>query len=478
MKQMIEIPHTAVTKIVNGSRHGGRVKFAFAVVVLSLIVAMQIGCSRDTSEQNPDLQSIQLVPVNDAIPAGTSTQFVAMGTFNEGASRDISGSVTWSSSNTKVAVVNGSGLVNSVGKGVTTISAKKGEHEVRTRLRVGEDEARAAFVYVANHDVNTISIFSVDPITGQLTDAGSVAAPGSGPRYLEFDPTGDFLFVTFDLSNMIASFAVDSTSGALTLVPGTPVHTGAGPKNIAIDPAGKFLYLSNAGSNDVSGYTISNGSLKEVPGSPFMTGLVPYGLEVSESGLFLYVTNRDSNTVTAYAIDQITGSLAPIAGSPFAAGMGPRAIALSETGEFAFVPNRFSNDVTVYRVDTMNGALTPVAGSPFPAGMDPRSVTLDASGQFLYVGNTASNDVSAYVIDTDTGALMPTPGSPFPAGIIPLDLTADPSGRFLYVVNNGSNDVTVYSINNDTGSLSLIQTIASGGNAISIAIKESAHEVE
>jgi 6-phosphogluconolactonase (cycloisomerase 2 family) len=109
--------------------------------------------------------------------------------------------------------------------------------------------------------------------------------------------------------------------------------------------------------------------------------------------------------------------------------------------------------------------------------MDPRSVTLDASGQFLYVGNTASNDVSAYVIDTDTGALMPTPGSPFPAGIIPLDLTADPSGRFLYVVNNGSNDVTVYSINNDTGSLSLIQTIASGGNAISIAIKESAHEV-
>ncbi|HET7319633.1 MAG TPA: beta-propeller fold lactonase family protein, partial [Nitrospirota bacterium] len=92
--------------------------------------------------------------------------------------------------------------------------------------------------------------------------------------------------------------------------------------------------------------------------------------------------------------------------------------------------------------------------------------------RFLYVGNTVSNDISAYVVDANTGALTPTPGSPFPAGLVPLDLTAGPSDRFLYVVNNGSNDISVYSIDADTGGLSQVQTITSGGAAISIAITE------
>jgi len=467
MKQIIEKPHTAVTKIINGSRHGGLVKFAFTVV-LSLIVAMPLGCSRDdASKQVPELQAIQVLPVNGS--SGTSGQFTAMGTFSDGSSRDVTGEVTWSSSNATVATISSSGMAASMGKGVTTISANSGKIAGRMRLEIEAERAR--FVYVANHDVNTIIIFSIDPVTGQLNMMEAVPTPGTGPRYLEFNPSGDFLFVTFDISNMIASYAVNSATGGLSLVPGTPVPTGAGPKNITIDPVGKFLYLSNAGSNNISGYAISDGAMTEISGSPFSTGLVPYGLEVSESGLFLYVTNRDSNTVTAYSIDQAAGSLTPIVGSPFAAGNGPRAIALSEAGEFAFVPNRFSNDVTVYSVDAITGALTQTAGAPFASGTDPRSVTLDATGQFLYVGNTASNDVSAYVIDTDTGVLMPTPGSPFPAGIIPLDLAADPSGRFLYVVNNGSNDVTVFSIDDDTGSLAKIQTIATGGAAESIAIK-------
>ncbi len=54
MKYLMEIPHTAMTKNVHGVLYGGLMKFVF-VVVLSLIAAAQIGCSRDSSKQVPDL---------------------------------------------------------------------------------------------------------------------------------------------------------------------------------------------------------------------------------------------------------------------------------------------------------------------------------------------------------------------------------------------------------------------------------------
>jgi 6-phosphogluconolactonase (cycloisomerase 2 family) len=99
-------------------------------------------------------------------------------------------------------------------------------------------------------------------------------------------------------------------------------------------------------------------------------------------------------------------------------------------------------------------------------------LTLDASGKFLYVGNTVSNDISAYIVDKKTGSLMPVPGSPFPAGNVPFGLAVGPSDRFLYVSNLASKDIFVFAIDDETGSLQKIQTMTSGGSAVSIVIKE------
>ena len=362
-----------------------------AILVLALLTVGPIGCSRNNSAPSQEVKAIQISLPAGVPPSGAEQQLAATGTLGDGSTRDITGVVTWSSSNSRVATVAQNGLVSTHGKGVTTISATVGT--ITDRMRFEFEAERAGFAYVAVHDANTIAIFKIDPETGLLSEGGRVSTPGVGPRYLEFDPTGAFLFVDFDLSNEVAGYAVDPVTGALTLVAGTPVPTGTSPKNITTDPAGKFLYLSNAVSNDVSGYAITNGTLTEIPGSPFATGLIPYGLTVNGTGQFLYVTNRDSDNVTAYAIDPVTGSLAPLPGSPFAAGDGPRDITLSDSGEFAYIPNRFSNDITVYRVDPVTGMLGQVAGSPFPAGTDPRSVELDASGLFLYAGNTVSNDI-------------------------------------------------------------------------------------
>jgi DNA-binding beta-propeller fold protein YncE len=77
------------------------------------------------------------------------------------------------------------------------------------------------------------------------------------------------------------------------------------------------VYVANAGSNNVSGYTLdSGGSLKKVPGSPFATGSGPQEAAVNSTGKFAYVTNYISNNVSAYAVAG-NGALTQVPGSPF-----------------------------------------------------------------------------------------------------------------------------------------------------------------
>jgi len=87
-----------------------------------------------------------------------------------------------------------------------------------------------------------------------------------------------------------------------------------------VDPNGKFVYVANAIENNVSGYTIdsTSGALTAIVGSPFATGLSPDSVTVDSSGKFVYTANIGANTVSGYTIDPATGALTVIAGSPFA----------------------------------------------------------------------------------------------------------------------------------------------------------------
>jgi uncharacterized protein YjdB len=65
-----------------------------------------------------------------------STQLTATGTFSDGSTFNLTGQVTWSSSNTSVATVNSSGLATAVGAGTVTITAQYGSTSATTTLAV------------------------------------------------------------------------------------------------------------------------------------------------------------------------------------------------------------------------------------------------------------------------------------------------------------------------------------------------------
>ncbi|MEO9005090.1 MAG: lactonase family protein [Ginsengibacter sp.] len=73
------------------------------------------------------------------------------------------------------------------------------------------------FLYVSNRgDLNSITIFSIDPTDGKLTLKGYQSTLGKGPRNFIIDPAGNFLLVAHQYTNDVIIFKRNKTSGLLT----------------------------------------------------------------------------------------------------------------------------------------------------------------------------------------------------------------------------------------------------------------------
>jgi 6-phosphogluconolactonase len=188
------------------------------------------------------------------------------------------------------------------------------------------------FAYTANRDSDDVSIYAIDATTGALApigrrSVGCKVAP-CGPRAVELSPSGAFAFVPNRFSNDVTVFSVDTTTGAVMPIAGSPFAVGTDPRSAGIDSSGRYLYVPNFTSGDVSAFSIDTktGALTEVAGSPYPTGARPLSIEIDESGSFVYVPNSGSNDVSIFRIDGATGRLATV--GKVATGASPFSIAL------------------------------------------------------------------------------------------------------------------------------------------------------
>ena len=218
--------------------------------------------------------------------------------------------------------------------------------------------------------------------TGQLTPVpGSPFSAGGQPSAVLTDSACNFLFVANKNSNSVSVFSVNLSNGFLTPVFGSPFLAGTAPVALAMGDG--FLFAANSASNNVSVYTINSGAgsgtfLTQVPGSPFSAGFSPSALVYF--GPTLYVANSGSHDVSAFTVALDTGRLTPVVGSPFLAGTLPMAmIAFSPPTSnvaqqfFLYVANAGSNDLSGFTIGA-DGALTVVQSFPFPAGANPQGL--------------------------------------------------------------------------------------------------------
>ena len=330
-----------------------------------------------------------------------------------------------------------------------------------------------------------ITVFNPEPSAGSSNAATfTIATGGVYPRAVAVDPTGKFAYVANAGSNNVSMYSIDATTGVLTSI-GT-IPAGSSPASVAIDPSGKFAYVANAGdfreAGNVSVYTIdaTTGALASL-GPPVAADVGPLSVAVDPLGRFAYVANAGNGdfgdfhgNVSMYTIDASTGALTSL--GTIEAGFSPDSVTVHPTGKFAYVANDggdFCGNVSMYTIDGTTGALT--STGTIAAGCGSRWVAVDPSGNFAYVANSAglgAGNVSMYTINPTTGALTSI-GTIAPAAGWPNCIAIDPSGKFAYVTNSGASGVSMYSINPTTGTLTSIGTIAAEPVPTSIAVHPS-----
>ncbi len=211
-------------------------------------------------------------------------------------------------------------------------------------------ERAGKYAYLTAMSTNEIERYAIDQTTGALSSAVSVSAgpAGTNPTYVAIDPTGRFLYTANAGDSVnpadLSAFTVSATTGTLSQIDcgggvgcnGKNFKAGVYPNALTIDPSGRYLYVANANDNTVSAYAINTttGALTEVTGSPYRVNARSYGVlsvATDPSGRFLYATSNQDNDVTGFAINGSTGALTVLAASPYAAGTNAGFIATTVT---------------------------------------------------------------------------------------------------------------------------------------------------
>ncbi len=248
------------------------------------------------------------------------------------------------------------------------------------------------FLLVTNNFGSDVSVFSIDSGSGALTEvAGSPFFANANPTEIIITPIGGFVYVSNPGIGTITAFTLGS-DGTLTQVPGSPFASlaggGGGALGITVDNSGRFLYVANpsavnpqqSNSGNISGFTIDSGTgaLTRILGSPFSptVGNSPTTVTVDPSGRFVYATTPGASfAIWCFAINPTSGQLTSVTSSPFSQAAGGLFSLIDPSGNYLYIGSSSPVGVNGYTFNPSTGAPTVVAGSPF--------ATLSAPGKMV-----------------------------------------------------------------------------------------------
>jgi len=314
--------------------------------------------------------------------------------------------------------------------------------------------------------------------------------------------TGDYIYVGNGSDPYIAGFGV-SSSGALSVLSGSPYNNGVAAQALAVTPANTFLYAGT--TNGIYLYAInSNGSIAvQNSGSAVAQDMVATQMQVDSTGNYLlasgFGTSIGAQAIGIYTINTSTGLLTAVGGSPIPLYTGngstpavvtPTGLLITPSNSYVYVSlgslgvqiltlgangalatgstpslllptststspsdqglasdplsaflfvSEINTGLRVLSIGT-GGSLKEVSGSPYAVGTGPTGVIVDPTGSYVYVANKGSNNISAFTLTAASGQLTGIAGSPFASGgLLPIALVNDNSKKFVAVINSGSN---------------------------------------
>jgi 6-phosphogluconolactonase len=218
-------------------------------------------------------------------------------------------------------------------------------------------------LYVLNKGTNTVTGFGIEHgrLVAQSRWTRSLSPNASGAAAIRFDHDAHLLAVTERVSNSIDVFTV--RDGQLSTTPVLTQSAGAVPFGFDWTPRHQ-LVASEAGSGSASSYAaFRNGSLAVRSAAISTKQSAPCWLIATRDGRFVYTANAGSNSVTGFTVSP-TGTLAILTASGMTgvlgAGATPLDLDVSQDSKYLYVLKAGVNSIGAFVVN-QDGSLTNLA---------------------------------------------------------------------------------------------------------------------
>jgi trimeric autotransporter adhesin len=299
------------------------VKTLQALIVL-VCLSLFIGCGAGSlgpgigapggGGSSPSLVSIAVTPADADLLLGAVQQYTATGTYSDHTTQDITATVTWSSSDTNVASIDGGGLATALALGSVTISATSGSVTGSTTLTVQPP---------------VLSSIAVRPVNKKIAQLTSQQFQAIG-TYTDGSTHNLTRQVSWTSSNTaVATIAV--TGRAKTLTPGTTTIT--------------------ATLGSISGSTplrVSNATIVSITVTPTGRTIAPdTRLPFTASGHFSDNTNQNITSDSTWASDNHAVATVSTGGTATAIGPGTANISATFNGVSGTAPLNVSTATLV-----------------------------------------------------------------------------------------------------------------------------------
>lgn len=233
------------------------------------------------------------------------------------------------------------------------------------------------FVFSGNYSSGNLVVYPVLQ-DGSLAEAAQVIqhAGSSADKSRQesphvhstiLSPDQKFLLVSDLGTDKISTYAFDNKNYKKPLTPANPPFAtaapGSGPRHLDFHPNSRFVYALMEMTGDIIVYSYKNGVLNTIqtismlpPEFKGKTGAAD--IHVSPDGKFVYASNRgDANEIVIFAIDQNSGKLT-VAGRQSTLGKTPRNFVMDQDGRFLLAANQDSDQVVIFKRDQQSGQLT------------------------------------------------------------------------------------------------------------------------
>lgn len=178
---------------------------------------------------------------------------------------------------------------------------------------------RNDFVLTPDLGADKVFIYRLEPSTGKLIrHSAGITPAGGGARHFTFHPSLPVGYVVNELAMTVSVMNYDQDAGELELAQTAPTLNEAqiagesfnSGSEIRVHPSGKFLYSGNRGHDSITAFAVdqTTGQLSLIEQEP-IRGSWPRNFNLDPSGKWLLAAGAHSNTLAVFKIDQETGKL-------------------------------------------------------------------------------------------------------------------------------------------------------------------------